>query len=187
ELPRAMDADQLTRRLLDALRAAGEAASAHPPAERMRAEAVLRDIAAGVRFTQQLGNFAAVVQWPVMLNGREATAELYVFGGDSGARGRIDPKNATLFLSLGTANMGRVEVLVKVIGQQVECDFRLPSKEQANFVRSAAPKLGALLEGAGYRLTRSSFIQSLEPAAGPLAVAEARAFFDRRYRFDRQI
>ncbi|MDR0670711.1 MAG: hypothetical protein LBF64_00160 [Oscillospiraceae bacterium] len=184
-LPRAMDADRLTRALLDALRAAGEEASARPPAERARAEATLRDIAAGVRFTQQLGNFATVVQWPVILNGQETTAELYIFGGD-GARSRIDPKNATLFLSLSTAHMGRVEALVKVIGKHVECDFRLPSKEQADFVRAAAPKLGALLEGAGYRLTRSSSIQLLEPAAGPLAVAEAKAFFDRRYRFDRQ-
>jgi hypothetical protein len=186
ELPRAMDADHLTRRLLDALRAAGEEAAARPPAERVHAEAALRDIAAGVRFTQQLGNFAAVVQWPITLNGQETTAELYVFG-DDGAHSRIDPKNATLFLSLSTAHMGRVEALVKVIGKHVECDFRLPSKEQADLVRAAAPKLGALLAGAGYRLTRSSFIQLLEPAAGPLAVAEARAFFDRRYRFDRQI
>jgi hypothetical protein len=184
ELPRAMDAD-LARRLLDTLHAAGEEAAARPPAERVQAEAALRDIAAGVRFTQQLGNFAAVVQWPVTLNGQETTAELYVFG-DDGAHSRLDPKNATLFLSLNTAHMGRVEALVKVIGKHVECDFRLPSKEQADLARTASPKLGALLTGVGYRLTRSSFIQLLEPAAGPLAVAEARAFFDRRYRFDRQ-
>jgi hypothetical protein len=181
-----MDARRLTRELRNALRSVGERAADLPPAERAAIETRLKDIAAGVRFTQQLNDFSAICQIPLLLNNQKTTTELFVFN-DNPRQKKIDPKNATLFLSLGTAHMGRVETFVKVIGKNIECDFALEDGVKAAYARESVYSLGAVLESIGYFLTRSAFSEQSEATSGPLAVEESREQFMKRYRFDRQV
>ncbi len=173
---------KLTRAMADALKTVAENIESLPAAQRDTALGLVKDITSGIRFSQQLQHFSAVIQMPVDVNGQQATAELYVFKDKAGQK-RVDPQNATLFLSLGTAHIGRVETLVRVIGQNVECDFHMEETQWADESRAQAGMLRQLLESSGYRLMRSSFSQEA-PAVGPVSINEAKEKFSKRYRFE---
>jgi len=177
---------QLSRDIAETLRAVSEKAAGMPPARQEAVLALTREIAEGVQFAQQLDRFATVVQWPLLWEGRPAEAEMYVFR-DGKDKKKIDPCNATLFLSLTTACLGRVESLIRVIGKNVECEFRLESKKTAAAVQSGANVLRDLLERGGFSLTRSSFEKQDKPSVGPLAVREVRNHFGKRYNFEAKI
>ncbi len=181
-LPKELGAVKLARDVAELLHAVSETAASLPQAQREAALTLVRDIADGIKFAQQLQHFATVVQLPVDVNGHKATAELYVFK-DGKHKKKIDPQSATLFLSLATAHLGRVETLVKVIGNNIECDFKLEEADWADEARAQAGVLRALLEQGGFRLTRSSFAQD-SPTTGPIAVGEAREQHARRYSFE---
>jgi hypothetical protein len=185
-LPGALDAVKLAKETSDALRAIGERLHELPPQRREAALTLMRDIADGIQFARQMEHFSTVVQFPVQINGRDADAELYVFR--DGARGnKLDPRNATLFLSLATAHMGRVETLTRVIGVNVECDFKLAEKAWADQAQADAGLLRELLAQNGFQLTRSSFEKAEAPAEGPLAVSQEWEKFAKRYTFEAQI
>lgn len=145
----------------------------------------LRDMEQSLKFMEQVNNFTAYVQIPLHIGGADTTAELYVFN-DSREKRKIDPENATLFLSLGTAGIGRVEVFVKVVGNQVECDFGLENRELPAFFSGHMQELSALLEAAGYRLTRAAAAFAEQPA-DVIEIAKRRPEVSQRYTLDRSI
>ncbi|MDL2273877.1 flagellar hook-length control protein FliK [Oscillospiraceae bacterium OttesenSCG-928-G22] len=126
--------------------------------------------------------FSEYVQLPVVINGEKSSVELYVFSDGKKKNKKIDPKNATVFLSLGTANLGRVESFIKVTDKVVECDFTLENRESAEFMKRHGKELYPLLESAGYTLRRLSFAE-WKPAEIP-EIADRREAVRRRYVFD---
>jgi hypothetical protein len=185
-LPGELDAARLTRETAETLRAVGERIHELPPQRREAALSLARDIADGLQFAQRMELFSAVVQLPLQLGGRETSAALYVFG-DGSRKNKIDARNATLFLSLSTARMGRVEVLTRVIGTNVECDFKLAQKAWADRAQKDGGRLRELLAQNGFQLTRSSFEKTEAPAEGPLAAAQEKEKFAKRYTFEAKI
>ena len=184
-LPRELDVPRLMRELGEVVRTLEESATDMPPAARERLSAATRVLETSLTFLGKLGNMAAFVQLPLQINGDRASAELYIFNDGKPAK-KIDAENATLFLSLRTANTGRVEAFVKVIGRNIECDFSLESAPAADLLRAEMPALLSLLDAQGFRLQRTSSGVKNRPSDA-LDFAREREARASRYRFDRSV
>jgi len=164
-----------------------ETARGLPEQTRTELLSTAREIVQTLRFTEQINQCTAFVQLPVNINGEKTTAQLYVFN-DSEEKKKIDPQNATLFLSLKTVNLGTVEGFVKVIGTGVEADFALQTEEAAGHFRAGLSDLSNLLESRGYRLERvTAAIAKTDEPLPPAAVEKGRQEMVGRYRFNRAV
>ncbi|MDR1692801.1 MAG: flagellar hook-length control protein FliK [Oscillospiraceae bacterium] len=186
-LPREMDAPRQTREIGRMLARVVEAAQEMPEGTRSEVMKAARDIVENLRFSDQLNHCAAFAQLPLTLNGERTTAQLYVFN-DSKEKKRIDPHNATVFVSLATANLGNVEGFIKVIGTGVDADFALQTEEAARLFRAGLPELNTMLELYGYRLERVNATAERPPdPSTPAKVEKGRAVRAERYRFNRTV
>ena len=186
ELPRELDTPKLTREIGRLLTRLADAARDWPEPSRTELIRTVREIVETLRFTEQINHCAAFAQLPVTVNGERTTAQLYVFN-DSKEQKKIDPQNATLFVSLKTANLGTVEGFVKVIGTGVEADFSLRTEEAAHAFRAGLPELTGLLEARGYRLERVTAAVARDGPLTPAAVEKGRSARAERYRFNRAV
>jgi len=187
-LPRHFNAPAMTRDLADTLRVIDARSSELEPGIREGVRALVREIASDLQFTHRLHNeFTPVLQIPLALPGdRQATASLYVWNDAERQGRRIDPKNATLFLSLFTAHMGRVEALCKVIGPSVEADFKAPGDDGASALRGGGKALADLLEAHGYTLRRLTATLKDQPS-DMIDADQARIANRGLYSFDRRV
>ncbi len=185
-LPREMDAPRQTREIGRMLASVIEAARELPEGVRTEVMKAARDIVENLRFSDQLNHCTSFAQLPLMLNGERTTAQLYVFN-DSKEKKRIDPHNATVFVSLTTANLGTVEGFVKVIGTGVDADFSLQTEDAARLFRAGLPELGAMLEAQGYRLERVNASAEKPAPSTPAKVEKGRSVRAERYRFNRTV
>lgn len=102
-------------------------------------------------------------QLPVNLGGDRGTAELYVMKRKQG-RKRIDPNDTTIFLSLDTQNMGRVEALLDVKGNGISIDLRTESQAAADFIRNNITGLYSGISECGYKLVNVNYAIISGPA-----------------------
>ena len=182
-LPKELNAQRLVQEL-DRFLSAAEAAE-WPDSVRGELAKAVQDIAQQVKFIDQLNSFTHFIQMPLMVNGEKTTADLYVFN-DSKGQKRIDPNNATLFLSLSTAGIGRVETFVKLIGKSAEADFSLDTEPVAQGFSSHMTQLRDSLQAQGFTLVRTSARTSPEPM-GPPEVEREHRQRSARYHFDRSV
>jgi hypothetical protein len=184
-LPREMNANAVARELSEAVSLLYERLESAP--EDSPRHNALRTAAAeldqSARFLNQVNNFAVTV--PLQWGEKRTTAELYVFNDGDGKK-VIDPQNATVFVSLMTANAGRVETLIKVLGKNVECDFKTELPETVGAVESGMPTLAGLLDSQGYRLARTSVAEA-NRASDIFDVRRIREENKARYFFDRKV
>lgn len=104
-----------------------------------------------------LNKYNTVIHIPLLINKNKSMAELYIFNGDKqNSRKKINEKNATMFLSLGTANIGQVETYIKVVNKTVECNFMTEKKEGTELINENKNHLAELLETYGYTLIKAS-------------------------------
>lgn len=186
-LPRELNAAALTRELNAAVELLYERLERTPDSPaRAELHQAVRELEGGTRFIQQVSNFTPVVTIPLQWGNERTTAELYVFNDSENAKKRIDPQNATIFLSLMTANVGRVETFIKVLGKNVECDFKLELPETALLVSGHMLELSNLLEEQGYALARTSVAEKTE-ASDIMDVSRIREDNKTRYFFDRKV
>ncbi|MDR1668877.1 MAG: flagellar hook-length control protein FliK [Oscillospiraceae bacterium] len=185
-LPREMDVPRQTREIGRMLTRVLDAAREMPEGARTEIMKAARDVVENLRFSDQLNHCASFAQMPLTLNGERTTAQLYVFN-DSKEKKRIDPHNATVFVSLATANLGTVEGFVKVIGTGVDADFSLQTESAARLFRAGLPELGAMLEAQGYRLERVNASAEKPAPSTPAKVEKDRAVRAERYRFNRTV
>lgn len=101
-----------------------------------------------IRFMQDLSQYNAFVQIPLNIWGKETNGQLYVLKKD---KRKIDPANASIFLSLDMPNLGLTEVFVKVQGKNVECNFRMENEDLVSFLKENAHKLAQSLNTYGYK------------------------------------
>jgi hypothetical protein len=186
-LPRELDIPKQTREIGRLLTQLIETSREWPPQQRTELLNTAREIVQILRFAEQINHCTAFAQIPVDINGEKTTAQLYVFN-DSNEKKKIDPQNATLFVSLHTMNLGMVEGFLKVIGQGVEADFTLRTEEAAQLFRAGLLGLSDLLEARGYRLERvTAAVAREEEPLPPAAVEKGRAVVAGKYTFNRVI
>ncbi len=123
------------------------------PTARATVSAALQDINDKLTLLQNLNNAATYAQIPININGRRDTLNLYVFD-NHGRKGRIDPRNATLYMTLATASMGDVETMLRLTGRYVDVELGFSDDDAARTVAGRIVDLSDLLEAAGYHLGR---------------------------------
>jgi len=183
-LPRELDAPRLTREIGRLVSDVLETARSLPEVQRSEVVQVARDIVSSLRFAEQLNQCTAFAQLPVQIGKEKTTAQLYVFNDSKNTKKKIDPQNATMFVSLATANLGQVEGFVKVIGKNVEADFSLADEATSRRFRAALPELSGLLEAQGFRLARVGTNVSSGPPSDPAGVERTHVSRMGRYSLD---
>jgi hypothetical protein len=187
-LPRELDIPKQTREIGRLLSGLIETSREWSPHVRSELLSTAREIVQTLRFAEQLNHCTAYAQLPIMFSGEKTTAQLYVFNDSEQKNKKIDPKNATMFVSLRTMNLGMVEGFLKVIGAGVEADFTLGSEDAAQLFRTGLPELSQALEARGYRLERVTVAAACETEPlTPAAVEKGRNALAGRYRFNRAV
>ncbi len=130
------------------------AASAYPLKEQFTDK--LDNIQNNLRFMNEASNYAAYLQIPVSLKGSDKTAELYILKRE-GSKKKLDPENMTVFVSLDTQNLGRVDSLISVSRKSVMINFKLEDKKLSEAFSSNYNELFNSLEEIGFKLVGMNF------------------------------
>lgn len=115
----------------------------------------INNIKGGINFSENINNIASFMQIPLNINGKETTGELYVF--KDKYKKNIDSKNTSIFISLDTSNLGRIDTLIKINNKSVECTFSSQSKDVKNYIKKNVSPLYKLIEDSGYNLVKTDF------------------------------
>ena len=115
-----------------------------------------------VQFLQTLNDLTPYVQFPVLLNNRSNTGDLYVY---ANKRNLLEnPDNVSAVLRLDMKNLGRVEVYVKLNqGKNLSTDFTLPDEDTLLFIEKHIDMLNEKLEDLGFKVTNSFNTKSTAP------------------------
>lgn len=187
KLAREINAEKLVKELSDALNTIKTEIEGLSTNEKNAVFNTIHHIQDNLNFLDQLNRFTTFVQIPVNINGQETTAELYIFK-DNRNKKKIDPSNATVLVSLFTANLGQVEAVVNIFNKNVETVFRSEEQGILEFIRKNSTPLYNLLDAQGYRLTKVSYKQiSPEQQANILNVQDVKAETNKRYTFDMRV
>lgn len=104
-----------------------------------------------MRFLNEINNHSTYIQIPLNILNKNTTGELYILKKNQG-RKRIDPKNATLFLSLNTQNLGQVDSLVSIEKKNISLNIRVENNDIINFIKENYKDLYTALLHKGYKL-----------------------------------
>ncbi len=130
------------------------AASTYPLKEQFTDK--LDNIQNNLRFMNEASNYAAYLQIPVSLKGSDKTVELYILKRE-GSKKKLDPENMTVFVSLDTQNLGRVDSLISVSRKSVMINFKLEDKKLSEAFSSNYNELFNSLEEIGFKLVGMNF------------------------------
>ena len=112
---------------------------------------VVRELADALRFFSQANTYHVFMHVPLMINRHETAGELYIMKRRS-RKGRIDPNQFTLFMSLKTQNLGLVETFLNASLRYLTIHFRVESDDLAKYVKAHRKDLYDALEKKGYKL-----------------------------------
>lgn len=181
-LPEEINASKVIRKTMDVLETIKTKIAGLNASEKNDILDTVNDIEESIHFLHQLNKFTAFVQIPVNINDYNTTAELYVFK-DTRGKKKIDPSNATIFLSLATANLGQIEAFISIINKNVECNFQMKEKETLSFIKNNITPLYSLLEGHGYKLIKVTYKEVTEKT-NIMSVQQHGKQAGKRYSFD---
>lgn len=124
-------------------------------------------ISGAIRLINEI-NYIGVpyLQLPLDINGYKTTAELFVMKRHKGGK-RIDPKNLIMYISLDTKNMGRVETILDVKGENISIRLRTEKQQINDYLRENINRLHAGFAECGYKLADVSYtvIEKATPPA----------------------
>ena len=112
---------------------------------------VVRELQNALQFFNQANTYHAFVQIPLLINNHQTTGELYVMKRKS-KRGKIDPNQFTLFISLNTQNLGLVETFLNASNRCVTINFRVEDEKLSSFVKAHYKVLYEALLKKGFKL-----------------------------------
>lgn len=112
---------------------------------------VVRELSNALSFFSQVSTYHVFMHVPLIINRHETAGQLYIMKRKS-KRGRIDPNQFTLFMSLKTQNLGLVETFLNATYKYVTIHFRVENDHLAEFVKAQRKDLYEALEKKGYRL-----------------------------------
>jgi hypothetical protein len=166
-----------------AARDPGAAAAAREPRAAAAApgnDALLRQLARvedGISLINDLNNRHQYMQVPLQAGAGHPPLELFVMK-RGGKKRKIDAENATLFLSVGTQNLGKVDALAHLgKNRSVSVCLRAADEAALNEFRASRPLLHEMLRGAGYKLSRATYKLAEEKLTPANAMREASKEF----------
>ena len=111
----------------------------------------LKEIGEAFRFFNQVTTYDSMIQLPIKINQQNTTGELYVMK-RKGSRKKLDPNNFTLFLSLQTMSLGRIESFMNASRKYITISFRVENEELTKLVKDNHRALYDSLLQKGYKL-----------------------------------
>ncbi len=135
-----------------------------------RALPVLKEIDQALRFFNQVVTYDAMIQLPLKINRQNTTGELYVMKRKKG-RKKIDGENFTLFLSLRTISLGRIESFLNASRKVITVSFRVEQEELVKLVKENHRALYDSLLKKGYKLAELKCRVLDTEESGPLNAA----------------
>ncbi|HOM02732.1 MAG TPA: flagellar hook-length control protein FliK [Acetivibrio sp.] len=114
------------------------------------------NIKSDINFLNELNRHSVYFQIPFKIFDKNTTGELYILKRNNG-RKRIDPQNATVFLSLNTENLGQVDSLISVNKKNVSINLRLEKSEIYDFIKENYIELYEGLLKKGYKLVNIKY------------------------------
>ncbi|MDR1440318.1 MAG: hypothetical protein LBJ10_10070 [Clostridiales bacterium] len=119
-------------------------------------EAKISALEDGLRAIDSLNGQHQYMQAPFQINGENTACELYVMR--RGKRKKISADDATLFVSLGTANIGRIEALIRLTkNKNVSMSLRAGNGKILDMFRDSHAAIHQALSRRGFRLGRVSY------------------------------
>lgn len=122
----------------------------------------------GLKLLSQINSSSAYFQIPLNLSGFNTTGELYVMKRDP-RRKKIDPGNVTMFISLDTQNIGRIEAITEIKGRNISLNLRAEDQGIIDFIKENFKLLYNGLAEKGYRLVDVRY-RLLEDAINPASM-----------------
>jgi hypothetical protein len=104
-----------------------------------------------LKFLNELNNHSTYIQIPINIANKNTTAELYILKRDCKKK-KIDPQDTTIFLSLNTQKLGRVDTLIAVNKRDIRLNIRVEKEEIIGFVKKSYKHLYNGLNQKGYKL-----------------------------------
>ena len=136
----------------------------------MEIKSTLTSLRDNISFIKSINEHNNYLQIPIMINGRNTSAEVYVF--KDGKRGKaIDPNHATVLLSLDLKYLGHLESMINIDQKSVNVTFRLEDNKIGDLLKSRSEQLRLSLEARGYRLNTIKVIK-LEQAFNLITLEE---------------
>ncbi len=111
----------------------------------------LDNIENNLKFINDINNYSTYVQIPINNFNSNTTGELYVLKNSTRKR-KIDPDNVTMFISLDTDNLGRVESLINVNKKRISLNMRVEDKKTIDLIKENSKDLYNSLSKKGYKL-----------------------------------
>jgi hypothetical protein len=186
ELPEELDFKRVVKEIKTLTEELTKAAAKLPAERREALLAPAREALRELTLPQGLNNHALYAHIPLLLGGEKTAAELYVFTDPREKGKRVDPRNATVFISLSTACLGQTECFVKLTDKDAQADFSLARPEDAALLRAELPALAGGLKARGYNLARGA-VRAAEQPRDLIAVFNERETFAARYSFNRVV
>lgn len=162
-------------RLISSFADDGDKAALHEPVD---------DVQNNLQFMKDLNNAFAFIQLPVDFKDRQLHTDLYVMSRKRSLAGKN--QSLTVHLCLETANLGKLNIHLKMTGSRVETIFFPDDSDAAGIIRDNLPLFIEALQGKGYIATADveekkeektgAFMQLLEQDIQDGAIA--------RYSFD---
>jgi hypothetical protein len=100
-----------------------------------------------INFISHLSEYNSFIQIPLNVWGQNTSGELFVL---RKSKKTIDPEDTSIFLSLEMPQMGTVEALIHVFGQNLSCNFRVSDQKVNTLFKNNFKDLANVLAKEGY-------------------------------------
>ncbi|HOR86806.1 MAG TPA: flagellar hook-length control protein FliK [Bacillota bacterium] len=111
----------------------------------------LSNLKDNIDFIRSINNHCNFMQIPVLINGNNSTAKVYVFS-EGKRRKQINPDDATIVVVLDLERLGHMESIIKVKNKNVNVTFKVESKNISTIIEKNGILLKKSLGIKGYNL-----------------------------------
>lgn len=109
-----------------------------------------------LRFINDLNNHNTYIQIPIALRNTKTQGELYILKKES-KRKKLDPENVTMFISLDTINIGRVDSLISLDRKNVSVNMRVEDERVFDLIKEKYKDLYEVMKENGYKLVNLNY------------------------------
>jgi hypothetical protein len=109
------------------------------------------NIQSGIRFLNEINSHSTYIQIPINIMDKKTNGELYILKRDS-KRKKIDPESVTMYISLNTCNIGKVDSLLSLTKKSISINIRVEDERVREFIKESHSELYKRLDDIGYKL-----------------------------------
>jgi hypothetical protein len=111
----------------------------------------IESIQNNIKFLNELSNYSTYVQIPINLMNKLTNGEIYVLKRDSRKK-KINPEDTTMYISLDTQNIGKVDSLISLNKKNISVNMRVEELKVSEFFKENHKQLYNRLADIGYKL-----------------------------------